>query len=400
MTIEQIRNFLNQFDFDIRKNNDGRWIDQKCTPDVVCIIADCVQNFVENSDEETFTVNDIWDSPYFNQNVMEIFNKPHPQNPAAGSEYDKVIGQPLKMFAHAQILSCEKHGTTNYYSVKNPEILEFIAAKEINAYKFLYEYIYRVLDNSGLLQMFDNFRDAYISNHSPKQAFHKLKIGFRDFVINYTPINGQTEVYRIFPKVLNVYAVANKIAGTRKGYLSKQITSYSDLLYNQINWRDVGKEKHLTRQEYDEIAEQPKAQAITRYLIQKAKKLINRKYEVSEVQDEFAHGQATQVHHIFPENEYPHLAAFLENLIKLTPQQHYTKAHPNNYTHVVDRDYQLVCLLAKSNNIQMSLNNDEDFYNKSHFIFVINEGVYEEIVEEDFDFEVIRQRLVHYYNTH
>lgn len=117
------------------------------------------------------------------------------------------------------------------------------------------------------------------------------------------------------------------------------------MLYNQVNWRDVGKEKHLTRQEYDEIAEQPKTQAITKYLVQKAKKQIARKYEFSEVQDEHSASDSFQVHHIFPENEYPHLAAYLENLINLSPTQHYSKAHPKNNTHVIDKDYQLVCLL-------------------------------------------------------
>lgn len=353
---------------------------------------------MENTDAETFTVNDIWDSSYFNQNVMELFSKPHPQNEAASSEYDKFIQQPLRMLAYAQILDIEKRGATNHYSVKNLEILEFIAVKDYNAYKFLNEYICQVLEDSDLLQKFNDFREAYHSNQSVKQAFHKLKTEFRDFIIEHTPINGQTEVYRIFPKVLNTYAVANKIAGTRKGFLSKNLTSYSDLLYNQINWRDVGKEKHLTRQEYDDIAEQPETQAITRYLIQKAKKQIARKYDVSEVQDEFANGQATQVHHIFPENEYPHLAAYLENLIKLTPTQHYTKAHPNNNTHYIDKDYQLVCLLAKSHNIQISINDGEEFYNKGSFVFVINEGVHEELVQEESDFDTVRERLHYFYN--
>ena len=39
---EEITAYLNQFDLDIRKSRDARFMDQKCTPDVVCFIADCI----------------------------------------------------------------------------------------------------------------------------------------------------------------------------------------------------------------------------------------------------------------------------------------------------------------------------------------------------------------------
>ncbi len=399
MNIEKIKAYLNQFNFDLRKTGNARWIDQKCTPDVICIIADCILNFVENSDEVLFTVNDIWDSPYFTQNVVEIFNKPHPRTPSAGSEYDKVIGQPLKMFAYANILTCEKIGTTNYYSLKEFKVLEFIASKEFNAYKFLNEYIQKVLEDSGLMDRFNKFRDSYKSNQAPKQALIDLKTHYKNFIHKYTPIKGDLEISRIFSKVLNPYSAVNGIAGIRKGYLSKNIIAYSDLLYNQTNWRDIGKEKYLTRQEFeDKTTTAPNVVAMSKYYIQKAKKQIARKYEFSEVNDEFAKGDATQVHHIFPESDYPHLAAFLENLIKLTPQQHYTRAHPKNNTHIIDSDYQLVCLLSKLISIRTSLDKNEEFYDKGNFVFVVNEGVHEEIVRNDLDFDLIEQKLSFYYN--
>lgn len=397
MSAEQIRQYFENFDFDIRKSHDARWIDQKCTPDVVCIIADCVVNFLYGGDVESFTVNDIWTSPYFTQNVMELFSKPHPDNPAASSEYDKFIQQPLRMLAYAKVLDYVKIGHTNHYSVRNQELLEFIALKDRNSYTFICEYISKVLADSGLLSKFDAFRDAYFDNRGPGQAFQTLKTQFEDFILANTPINQRVEIRRVFTKVINPYAVMNKIAGTKGGRLSPRLTSYSDLLYNQINWRDIGKEKQLTRQEFDAI--QPEVQAVTSYYIQKAKKAIARKYDGSEVNDEFALGQATQVHHIFPESDYPRIAAYLENLIKLTAQQHYTRAHPNNNTFMIDRDYQLVCLIAKSESIERSLASGEEFYNKGDFVYVINEGVYEEIVEESLSFDEIRARVAHYYNA-
>jgi hypothetical protein len=41
-----IENYLNEIDFDIRKTNNARFIDQKVTPDVLSIIADCILEFV------------------------------------------------------------------------------------------------------------------------------------------------------------------------------------------------------------------------------------------------------------------------------------------------------------------------------------------------------------------
>ena len=56
---------LNQYDYDVRKTHDARWIDQKCTHDVLSMIADCIVEYVDNteaSDRTTieFTVSDIW----------------------------------------------------------------------------------------------------------------------------------------------------------------------------------------------------------------------------------------------------------------------------------------------------------------------------------------------------
>ena len=46
LTQQSIRDFLAQSDYDIRESGNGRWIDQKCTPDVVCAVADFICNYV------------------------------------------------------------------------------------------------------------------------------------------------------------------------------------------------------------------------------------------------------------------------------------------------------------------------------------------------------------------
>ena len=45
LTQQAIIDFCNQYDYDIRKSGNGRWIDQKCAADVVTVVADCIYNY-------------------------------------------------------------------------------------------------------------------------------------------------------------------------------------------------------------------------------------------------------------------------------------------------------------------------------------------------------------------
>lgn len=51
---------LKQYDHDVKKTGDVRWIDQKCTYDVVSIIADCILEYTDRDTSKEFTVSDIW----------------------------------------------------------------------------------------------------------------------------------------------------------------------------------------------------------------------------------------------------------------------------------------------------------------------------------------------------
>ena len=139
-------------------------------------------------------------------------------------------------------------------------------------------------------------------------------------------------------------------------------------------------------------------EAYSDYQVQKAMNMIRKMYKESEVKDQWSNGEATQIHHIFPKSEFPQLAHYLENLIKLTPTQHYTKAHPSNKTDAINRDYQLVCLLAKSDSIETSLNRGEFVYRKESFIFVINTGL-SEVLDYNLDFRTIKRELTRIYNV-
>lgn len=60
LTQQSIRDFLAQSDYDIRESGNGRWIDQKCTPDVVCAVADFICNYVADDPSPDFTSKEIW----------------------------------------------------------------------------------------------------------------------------------------------------------------------------------------------------------------------------------------------------------------------------------------------------------------------------------------------------
>lgn len=371
---QEIKEHLKKYDLDVRKKKDARFMDQKVTPDVLCIISDCILQFIDNDINKEFTTKDIWESSYANENVKDIFNKPDVLNNKARSEYDKFFAQPLKMLSYARILDCKKNRNKNIFIVNNKNLLEYISVKEKNSLSFLIFYLEKVLQDSGIWHLFKNF-----FNKNTKDNFDLLKDFYEEFIIDNTPINGKTETRRIFTKIINPLAYSRKMHGTRGGFFSKDIIGYDELMYNRKNWRDVAKLRGETRQEYEiraKIEVEKRRKAFSQFTIEKAKRLIRIRYSfISEVKDELANGQATQVHHIFPKNDFPKIESYLENLILLTGTQHSTKAHPNNNTRKIDKDYQLVCLLSKSSSVEESVLKKDGFYSKEDFVFVLNEGI-------------------------
>lgn len=370
-----LKQHFDQVDLDIRKKASGysRFMDQKITPDVLSFIADCIINFLGGKDAETiFVVGDIWEFAYFVKNTVAVFGKPSPENETAGSEYDKFIAQPLKTLAFAKILEEKKVGRKNTYKVLRPDILEYISQNERNAWRFLVVYIEKVLLDSGFIDKLESYKKKAKESSLDAEDFEKLKNDFQSFMRGFTEINGDTEINRIFPKVLNPYSAFYQIPGTEKGRMTAGRFIYPDLMYNRENFRDIGKDKTLSRQEVlKEINEQPE---VVTYRVQKAKNIIRRHHTSSEVRDSLAVGLATQVHHIFSEHEFLEISDYLENLILLTPQQHNTRAHPDNKTMTVDSGYQKECLLSKMDSITASINKGDNLYTKERFIHVINIG--------------------------
>jgi len=390
--INKIKFHLNYFDFDIRKTHNARFLDQKVTPDVLSIVADCVLNHVSNNSIMEFTSTDIWRDDYSNENVIDIFGKSDVYNPKARNEYDKFFQQPLKALSYAGILKEVRIGRQIYFSIQNQDILQYIAIKERHALEFLNLYLEKVLRDSGIWNLFENF-----FNYNTKDNFDFLKAQYENFIIQHTPINGNLEVRRIFTKIINPLAFKRKKHGTKGGRFSNDIITRDELMYNRRNWRDINKKRGETREEYElrVYTEKSKEEAYIKYSLNKAKNIIKGIHQLtSEVRDEFSNGEATQIHHIFMKSQYPEISSYLENLILLTATQHFTQAHPNNNTSIINRDYQLLCLLAKSESIQKY----NMIYSKEDFLYVLKIGL-NYVFPNEIEFDELQSRLIEIYNT-
>ena len=381
MTEEKIIEFLNTKNYDVRISHNARWIDQKCTPDVLCIVADCIINYIAvNGDDIVFTSKDIWFSKYAIENVHAIFRKVDVDSDSASNEYDKFFGQPIKLFAYAGLLHETKNGRENNYVIVNKEILEFISLRERNALLFLKRYIYKVLIDSALL---DYFKEFFILQDS--NAYEQLKTKFYHYTVANTFIgskgsDGKFECGRIFTKVINILAFDLNKKGTERGHISKHAITYDMLMYNRDNFRDIYAEKPKTvsRKDYMRQNKIVINDAYYSYLCSKAKQRLRRYNDIfrrglSEMPGDSE--LATNIHHIFPVNEFPEISFYLENLIALTPNQHILYAHPNNKTSVINREYQHDCLLVKTDIIKDNLENGEEkIYSFDDFKYVLRVG--------------------------
>lgn len=404
LTQQAIIDFCNLHNYDIRASGNGRWIDQKCTPDVLSFIADCVLEYSMENPGAAFTVKNIWNFRQSGENVKLVFKKPDVTDTKAKSEYDKFFSQPLKLLGYAKVLTEEKRGNRNYYTIANSEVLEYIAVREKNALFFLKTYIEKVLNDSSIMDIFDDFFLV-----QDKNAYNVVKTAMSNFTIEYTAINGEVECNRIFTKVINVLAYYRNARGTRGGYVSKSVITYDELMYNRLNFRDIyaDKPKGVTRKEY--AADHPVVmnEAYYRYQSTKAKKYLklfneqHRNGKTEHLEAAHMHDKATERHHIFPEAEYPEICYYLENIICLTPTQHRNYAHPNGNTKEINEQYQHLLLLSKADRIHENLTSTivEHIYEFGNFLFVLNVGFdNDDVLEiEDMDFcAVINAINLHY----
>ena len=368
-----IKKHLEAYDLDIRKSNDARFMDQKVQPDVINIIAICIINYFNEVSKNKFTANDIWKSDFTMQSVPLIFDKVNLNNKKAANEYDKFFSQPLRMLAYSKILKLKKVGNRNYYKINNFKLLDYLSISELNCIDFLNIYLQKVLIDSNLIEVFNSF---YLD--PSKHTFYNLKETFKNFLVKYTSIKSiKYEPSRIFTTIINPIAYVNKYHGTVRGFMSKNIIDYETIMYNRVNWRDLKKKKNETRNEFlnRKNKYQKRQEAHRSFSENSIKNKIRNKYQnISLINDELSTGLANHVHHIFMKEEFPKFCTYPENLILLTPSQHLNKAHPNNNTRYVDRNYQIECLLKINKLVDDDQNDNISFYSKEYFCEILNTG--------------------------
>ncbi len=402
MEIIKITGFINEQDYSLKNRAPNpRFVDQKCTPDVLSFIA-IIPPLL---DSNTFTVKDVWQHKKFNQCVTKFFNKPDAKDLKAAHEYDKFIAQNLNLLAYSGILYRENHSRPHTYKILNTDLLEYIGQSDRNAFVFLNLYFMKFIKDNKLMSFFDSF-----FKHQDENSTTELKEGFTKFMQFHTKIgsrtsNGSQEIRRILPKVVNILAVHKSKKGLINGIISNELFQYRYLLYNRKNFRDVGKSKEVTRREQVEKSsldyiKNSSGVPDTNLQIAKAKSIIKKLHRESEIQDQ-ARGNTTHIHHIFPKHIFSELSTHLENLIALTAGQHLDYAHPNGNTREINLDYQRICLLVKSKTIEQHLKSGGTDYIKNKFIHVVNKGLKlydtENELPIDSSFNEIEKTIVRYY---
>lgn len=393
MTNGLLEQFLNEHDYDIRKTRNGRWIDQKCAFDTVCFVADCVVDYLHEGGAQPFESPQIWHRQYSIDNVMRLFGKPNPTTKSTIDEYNKFYRQPLKMLAAAGVLHEEKKGITIEFSVVNMDVLEYIALRERNAFDFMCLYIEKTLKDSGLWDSFASFFDE-----QSKKWYEKVKTDFAEFCKKYTPINTDVEAGRIFNKVLNQLACKYQKKGTERGHISSKNITFDKVVYNKTNWYDdlTGKNKNIARGDYSgkQETESPDYDYKVNRAMKNLRYFINHYFDGEpEYTDRYSIGQkATAIHHIFPKNEFPLIAMYLENLIALSTAQHMQEAHPGGNTRIVDKDFQYLLLIAKTDRIRKNILRQDNaplMYRFQDFMFVLDTGLstdyFEGLIDGDYD---------------
>lgn len=387
-----LRKFVESHDYDIRKSKNGRFMDQKCIPDVVCAVAECVMNYADGDNLKTFTKNDIWHFDFSEDLMEECFSKPNTENNSVVSEYDKFFAQPLKMLAYAGVLTEHKEGKTNVYTVNNFDVLSFISQREKNALVFLDLYLTKVMKDSGCWDYFETF---FMQQN--KVSFNQLRDSLIALYKNNTSITKSYEPPRIFNKIVNILAFRRHKKGTVKGHLSRFPLTIDEIRYNRVNWRDIAKPKDMSRQEFAMTIEKSidKYSGYYERSISKAKKFVRELEQYSEVHHYPAYS-ATDAHHIFMKSEFPELADMPENIIALTGTEHYSYAHPNRNTQRTDPNYQMICLISKLDSIERNFQEGHSDYSLSDFTLVLNEGLNTTEFNEQMGFEMIKARLLQY----
>lgn len=369
MNDQKIIEHLEKLDLKFKKGKDiPKFCDQKTQIDIVECVSQCILNYKEKN---WFTIKDIWFAKFSVDHVYEVFRKPISTDKKSKKEFDKFFAHPMAFLSFFRVLVREKKSRTYYFTVANKKILEYISDNQNNSLNFMYLcFDFFLKQNLELKKEIDSFFKL-----QDKFSYQKLKETYELFIKKNTKIVNDNEPRRSFTPFLNLLAFKNKKKGTAGGRLSTDFIHRDELIYGRPNWKDIAKKKPRgkTRAEWDieylELQDEEKALTTTEA---DAKKCIKKKY--GEISEYSKSPGAFATHHIFPRSFYFKLCGYKENLIRITPDEHFTKAHPKNNTQKIDKKFQIELLKAKLNSIKISLDAGEDFYDLKLFIDMLNKG--------------------------
>jgi hypothetical protein len=411
-----IEKYFSNFNFDIRKKKKKkeipRFTDQKCTPDIIQSMAAIILDWVENGKKEWNIAykldpkNSLWHYPMFSEIFQNVYGKPNPLYKSK-SEYNKILSHPNIQFVYAELLERDESKRMYIYKIKNAmgkKILEFIAESGDNAFIFQNMLYDKVSSESGFTKNLIKYKkNDHADIKNIKKPYKKLKDSFYKLLSKYTDIKKDLEKGRIFAKFLNNYALKNEIRGSYDGRPTKfipknlaQIETRKLLFYNKENWFDewLKKPKDVTRKTGVKINKQEKI-SIKKWntRVKQATDEIKTMYSKSEHEDKISES-GYEAHHIFLKSEYKQYAFSVENIIKITDEQH-AKAHfiegKKNFSEA-ETKFQKQLLISKSKSIEESINKKERKYDKEKFIEILNEGLGLRLPENS-SFDEIRKKL-------
>ena len=364
-----VMNFQNYFsNISLKKipSKKGIHFEQKITPDLLWCICQVLQDITLTNRNLVFTDRDIRKSQIFNNLMVDYFSKPF-QSENTENEYNKVSSYQLGFLVYCNVIEEVTSGPKSY-KIQNLNIIKELATHELNALNFLNAFVDKFILDNGLYTFFNNY-----CNNQTQNNYIKAKEAYWLWSKKNTKIrtNKPTHSNRVFNKIFNIYAFANSLSGQLGANISERKCPYNYLIYKRVNFRDEMLPRGLSRKEYRELEE---VEATLERKERQTKKEVREKHPFGEIQIfnlGYVNNYNFNCHHILPKNEFKKFMAYRENIIILTPEQHYSFAH-NRGTSSINDEYQIQCLIYKLQSIENSIINFENFYNFENFIEMIN----------------------------
>ena len=405
MTHEDYENLLAGTNLDIRQVR-HQICDQKTSCfDVMSINAECMLHHTENDHNRVFTRSELQADPFSNQTIRDNLGKA--EVTMSSNEYDKFLHQPLVVFAHAGVLSVDKSRRTHQFRVRNREALTNLA-QEAQARQFNAVFTEKYFRDSGLSDNLDNLirilRDDNTTDIAKQDAFNAFRDAHNQtFLANTPPYivpRSTTNARRIVWPALNCITNRYRLRGTIRSKLSDEVMLPDNLRYGgEENFRDVGKRRDETRQEYAvRGAALVNARRARQRLMRQNMTAIADRYARRSQFDLENNGQVgTQVHHILGRSENlggnPLFEAYTEDMIILQVVQH-QRTQPQGFLSPPDPIFQAELFICNSFYIERSIENGEDLYTKENFVQLLNAAYDGDPFNDNQSFADLREAII------